>query len=113
MRGRRRERDFLLGSLGSVWRVSGDFEYRVGRGREAWETSASGPYVTIRPGGPLDGLVTLTATGSDGRVIVEASWGVPQRRSSATAERVGHAAADDLARAWANELALGRAPRAD
>jgi hypothetical protein len=30
---------------------------------EAWETSAEGPYLTIRTGGPLDGLVTITATG--------------------------------------------------
>jgi hypothetical protein len=93
--------------------VSADFEYRIGQDREAWETSAPGPYVTIRAGGPLDGLVTLTATGSDGRVIVEASWGMPHLRSSATAERVGHAAADELAQAWANELAAGREPQAD
>jgi len=78
---------------------------------EAWKTSAPGPYVTIRTGGPLDGLVTITATGSEGRVIVEASWGIPYQRSTVTAERIGHAAADKLAQAWANELAVGREPQ--
>ena len=78
---------------------------------EAWESSAAGPYLTIRTGGPLDGLVTLTATGHDGRVIVGASWGVPHLRSTATAERVGHTAAHELAQAWANLLAAGREPQ--
>jgi len=57
------------------------------------------PYVTISTDGPLDGLVTITATGSEDRVIVEAAWGVPHLRSTVTAERVGHAAADELAQA--------------
>jgi hypothetical protein len=80
---------------------------------ESWESSAPGPYLTIRTGGPLDGLVTITATGSEGRVTIEATWGVPHLRSSVTAERVGHRAADGLAQAWANELAAGREPQAD
>jgi hypothetical protein len=80
---------------------------------EAWETSVPGPYLTIRTGGPLGGLVTITATGSEGRVTVYASWGVPHLRSSVTAERVGHAAADELAQAWANQLAAGREPQTD
>jgi len=61
---------------------------------EAWEPSAPGAYVSIRAGGPLAGLVTITATGVGGRVTIEASWGVPHLRSSVTAERVGHAAGD-------------------
>jgi hypothetical protein len=92
--------------------VTRNFEYRIGQDREAWETSAPGPYVTIRAGGPLDGVATLTATGVVGRVTVEATWGTPHLRSSVTAERVGHAAADELAQAWANELAAGREPQA-
>jgi hypothetical protein len=80
---------------------------------QAWESSAPGPYVTIRTGGPLNGLVTLIATGSEGRITVEASWGVPHLRTTATAERVGHAAAHELAQAWANERAVGREPQPD
>lgn len=80
------------------------------RDLEAWETSAPGPYVRIKTGGPLDGLVTLTATQSEGRVIVEASWGVPHLRTAITTERVGHGPANEVAQAWANELAAGREP---
>jgi hypothetical protein len=36
---------------------------------EAWESSSRGPYVTIRPGGVLDGTVTLTATGRAGPAL--------------------------------------------
>jgi hypothetical protein len=93
--------------------VSRGFEYRIGQGREAWETSVPGPYVTIRAGGPLDGLVTITATGSEGRVMVEASWGSAHSRASMWSERVGHAAADELAQAWANQLVVGREPEVD
>jgi hypothetical protein len=80
---------------------------------EAWETSAGGPYVTIRTGGPLDGLVTITATGSEGRVTIQATRGLRHSCVSIVAERVGHAAADKLAQAWANELAVGREPQPD
>jgi hypothetical protein len=42
---------------------------------EAWETRAPGPFVTIRAGGPLDGVVTITAiAGANGRSVVEAAW---------------------------------------
>ncbi|HEY2596373.1 MAG TPA: hypothetical protein VGK33_20975 [Chloroflexota bacterium] len=77
---------------------------------EPWETSAGAPYVAIRAGGPLDGIVTLTATGAEGHVSVSASWGGPYSRASISAERVDHAAADELAHAWADELAAGRTP---
>jgi len=83
------------------------------RNLEAWGTSAPGPYVTIRTGGPLGGLVTLTAVRPEGRVIVEATWGTPHARSSITAERIGHGRADELAQQWANELAVGHEPRAN
>jgi hypothetical protein len=75
---------------------------------ERWESSAPAPYLTIRTGGPLDGLVTITATGPDGRVTVAATWGLPHSRRSVVAERVGNAAAHELAQAWANLLAAGR-----
>jgi hypothetical protein len=31
----------------------------------------------IRTGGTLDGLVTITATDSDGHVTIDAMWGSP------------------------------------
>ena len=77
--------------------------------RAAWG-SAPGAYVTIRPGGPLDGVVTLTRAGSEGRVIIDATWGSAFDWHSTRAERGGHAAADKLAQAWAEDLAAGRAP---
>jgi hypothetical protein len=70
------------------------------------------PYLTIRAGGPLDGQVTLTG-GPEDRVRVQATWGPAHERVSATADLVGRAAADALAQAWANELAVGREPHAD
>jgi hypothetical protein len=66
-------------------------------------------YVTIRTGGPIN--VTLTATAPTAAKIVEASWRVPHPRSTATAERVGHAAVHELAQASANLLAAGREPQ--
>jgi hypothetical protein len=78
---------------------------------EAWETSAPGPYVSIRTGGPLDGRVTLTAM-DGGRIAVEASWGGPHARHSVTVERATHVEADAVARAWAADLVAGRSPSA-
>ena len=79
---------------------------------EAWETSAPGPYVTIRTGGPLGGRVTLTAADS-GRVTVEASWGGPHAPRSVTVEKNTHAEADALGRTWAADLGAGREACAD
>lgn len=43
--------------------------------RESWQTDAPGPFMTIRAGGPLDGIVTLTAIADGhGRTLVEARW---------------------------------------
>lgn len=42
---------------------------------DAWQTDAPGPFVTIRAGGPLDGIVTLTAIADGhGRTLVEGRW---------------------------------------
>ena len=39
------------------------------------ETYASGPFVSIRAGGPFNGVVTITAVADgNGRVLVEAAW---------------------------------------
>jgi hypothetical protein len=41
---------------------------------DGWQTDAPGPFVTI-PGGPLDGIVTLTAIAEGhGRMLVDARW---------------------------------------
>ena len=40
-----------------------------------WQTDAAGPFVTIHAGGPLEGIVTLTAIAEGhGRTLVEAVW---------------------------------------
>ena len=42
---------------------------------DAWQTDAPGPFVTICAGGPLEGIVTLTAIeGGHGRTLIEARW---------------------------------------
>jgi hypothetical protein len=42
---------------------------------EQRQTNAPRPFVTIRTGGPLDGVVTITAiAGGNGRSLVEAAW---------------------------------------
>ena len=82
-----------------------------GRELEAWEMSAPGAYVTIRAGGPLDGVVTLTV--ASGGVVVEATWGSRYARTTLSAERPDHASASELADVWADGLAGGREPRAD
>ena len=37
---------------------------------DAWQTDAPGPFVTIRAGGPLEGVVTLTAI-AEGRQLAK------------------------------------------
>jgi hypothetical protein len=48
-----------------------------------------GPYVTMRVGGGLDGVVTLTATAAPHVVLVEATWGDRYPRESISATRIG------------------------
>jgi hypothetical protein len=79
----------------------------------AWGSSVPGPYLTIRPGGRLNGRVTARANVSDGPVIVEAFWGPPFARMGIAVERAGRAEAEELAQAWASELAAGREPQAE
>jgi hypothetical protein len=74
-----------------------------------WMTSAPGAFVTMRPGGPLDGSVAISA-GGEGRLLVEATWknGGEPRIVSRSIE--GYEAARDLAHDWADKLAAGREP---
>jgi hypothetical protein len=78
---------------------------------DSWQTDAPGPFVTIRAGGPLDGVVTLTAIeGGHGRTLVEAFWteGGHARSDSVEVESYEHARV--IAREVADEFASGRVP---
>jgi hypothetical protein len=79
---------------------------------EPWMTSSPGPFLTLNAGGPLGGIVTLTALPEQGaHLIVDAHWktihGEP-RTASAAIE--GYNAARKLAHDWAGQLAAGREP---
>jgi hypothetical protein len=79
---------------------------------EPWETSAPGPFVTIRAGGPLHGVVTITAIASRrGRSVVEASWTQGGEPFSESLEAATHDMAQAIANAAANQLAAGKPPR--
>ncbi len=67
------------------------------------------PYVTINVDGPLQGIVTLTATDSP-RVVVEATWGDPHNRDRISLTRSGEGEALILADCWANQLIDGHEP---
>ena len=79
----------------------------VGEHLQPWQTSAAGPYLTIRPGGPFDAVVTATAAG-DGQVLVEAVWSHGTR--SVSAHVPGSGPAHRLAQEWAQLLAAGQEP---
>jgi hypothetical protein len=74
-----------------------------------WMTSAPGAFVTMRPGGPFDGSVAISV-GSEGRLVVEATWKKDGEPRSASRLIDGYEAARDLARDWADKLAAGREP---
>jgi hypothetical protein len=76
------------------------------------ETNSRGPLVTIRAGGPLDGIVTITATAGrrGGRSVVEASWTQDGQRHSESLEAATYAMARAIAQAAANQFALGKTP---
>lgn len=78
---------------------------------EPWQTSAPGPYMTIHPGGPLEGIVTLTAIAEGhGRSTVEASWVREGQRHCASVEVDWFEHARRLAYSIADELAAGMPP---
>jgi hypothetical protein len=83
------------------------------RALEAWMTSATGPFVAIKPGGPLQGVVTISVAEGEHLLVVAATWkpfdGDPR---SATQTVDGYHAARRLAHDWADELAAGREPSA-
>ena len=68
--------------------------------------------VAIHVGGPLDGIVTITATDSF-RVVVEATWGGTCHRDRISLTRPGEREALLLADFWANQLVDGHEPTRD
>jgi hypothetical protein len=74
-------------------------------------TSAPGPFLTIRAGGPFDGVVTIMVApdGADA-LLVEASWERDGEPRSASVTVTGYDAARSLAHEWADRLAAGRDP---
>jgi hypothetical protein len=78
------------------------------------ETYASGPFLSIRAGGPFNGTVTITAVADgDGRVLVEAAWTREHKPQSASRIVAGYDPARALAQQWADQLAAGTEPPRD
>jgi hypothetical protein len=75
-------------------------------------TSSRGPFLTLNAGGPLSGIVTITALPERGaHLIVDAHWKTIHGESqTASAEIEGYNAARQLAHEWASQLAAGREP---
>jgi metal-dependent amidase/aminoacylase/carboxypeptidase family protein len=78
---------------------------------EAWETNAARPFVTIRAGGPLNGVVTITAiAGGKGRNLVRATWTQDGEARSESLEAATYEMARAIANAAANQFAVGKRP---
>jgi hypothetical protein len=79
---------------------------------EPWMTSSRGPFLTLNAGGPLSGIVTITALPEQGaHLIVEAHWKTSHGESqTASAVIEGYNAARRLAHEWAGQLAAGHEP---
>jgi hypothetical protein len=80
---------------------------------EPWMTSASGPFVTIKPGGPLQGVVTISAnTETDSPpLIVDATWKPLDSDPRSVSQPVNeYNTARKLAHQWADQLAAGHEP---
>jgi len=90
-------------------RVSPGF---IGEHFPSQQTVPAGPYVTISVGGPLDGIVTLTATDS-GRVVVDATWRGSSARHHISLTRPGEREALILADSWSNQLMDGHGAARD
>ena len=74
------------------------------------DPDAPGP-LTIRAGGPLEGIVTLTPIdGGHGRTLVEAFWTDAGHARSDSVEADTHDAGREIAQTAADELAAGIPP---
>jgi hypothetical protein len=86
--------------------------FAVQRNAPASNFETANNVVTMHVGGPLDGVVTLTAIAA-ARVVVEARWGSGDRRDRISLAQPGEREALILADSWANQLIDGRAPTHD
>ena len=75
-------------------------------------TSSRGPFLALNAGGPLSGIVTITALPEQGaHLIVEAHWKTSHGESqTASAVIEGYNVARKLAHEWAGQLAAGHEP---
>jgi hypothetical protein len=71
----------------------------LGRPLDAPDLTLPGPYITIQVGGPLDGVVTLTADPVAELVSVASRWGAGPTRREHNATGLDMAAAEALAAA--------------
>lgn len=74
-------------------------------------TSAPGPFLTMRAGGPLNGSIALSANIDDG-VLVEATWTCAGELRTASQTVEDYESARELAQRWAHTLDAGREPEA-
>lgn len=78
---------------------------------DSWMTSAPGPFLTIKAGGSLNGVVTImVATDGPDSVAVEATWKRDGDPQSVSGTVTGYDLARTLAHKWADQLAAGREP---
>jgi hypothetical protein len=78
--------------------------------RECWRTPTRGPFVTIRAGGPFEGMVTITAIDGGGS-LVEASWTQDGELCSESLTAATPDMARAIAQAAANQFAVGKRPK--
>jgi hypothetical protein len=81
------------------------------RHTETRGTYPSGPFLSIRAGGPFDGVVTITAIADGrGRLLVQAQWTRKNEKQSTSRIADDHDDAQSLAQQWADLLAAGNEP---
>ena len=80
---------------------------------EPWMTSSAGPFVTIKPGGPLHGVVTISVAPDTAEhpLIVDATWKpLDSDPRSLSQPADDYTTARRLAHQWADQLAAGHEP---
>ena len=90
--------------------MSWPYSRLLGRSLDTSELQQPGPYMTIQVGGPLDGVVALTADVAAHEVSVVSRWGAGTMRHEQNATRLDIATAEALAASWADKLTAGHEP---
>jgi hypothetical protein len=67
-------------------------------------------FLTIKTGGPLDGLVTIAAADGPDKLAVKAAWKRDNDPRTTSRTLTGYDSARTLAHKWADQLAAGREP---